>query len=199
MKKELDYYKIGNSFGGNQDWFQVPMMKLGGCAAATACDSCISFSKYFGKEELYPYDVNHISKKDYVNFSQVMRPYLKPRWTGIDSLHIYIDGFGTYMEDHGVKNIKMTPFSGNEAVGDAERIIKKKINQGILIPSLTLKHKEPKFKDYVWHWYPIVGYEELHDRFRVKVANYSEWEWFDFEQLWDTGYMRKGGLVLYDL
>lgn len=30
MKKELPYFSIGDSFGGNQDWFRDPMMHLGG-------------------------------------------------------------------------------------------------------------------------------------------------------------------------
>ena len=41
MQKELDYFTIEHSYGGNQDWFWDPMMKIGGCAALTACDSCI--------------------------------------------------------------------------------------------------------------------------------------------------------------
>ena len=55
MKKELDYFRIGNSYGGNQDWFLDFMMKIGGCAALTACDSCIYLDLYKGTE-LYPYE-----------------------------------------------------------------------------------------------------------------------------------------------
>ncbi|CUX66345.1 hypothetical protein BN3590_03148 [Clostridium sp. C105KSO15] len=42
MKKELSYFRVGDSFGGNQDWFRDPMMHLGGCGAAAACDACIN-------------------------------------------------------------------------------------------------------------------------------------------------------------
>ena len=47
MKKQLDYFEIEGEFGGNQDWFTNVVMHIGGCAAATACDSCI----YFAREE----------------------------------------------------------------------------------------------------------------------------------------------------
>ncbi len=36
MRKELDYFKIGDGYGGNQDLFPDPMMRLGGCAAINA-------------------------------------------------------------------------------------------------------------------------------------------------------------------
>lgn len=41
MKKELQYFKIEEAWGGSQEWFSDRMMRLGGCAAVTACDSCI--------------------------------------------------------------------------------------------------------------------------------------------------------------
>ena len=47
MKKELDYFTIEGCYGGNQDWFTNLVMHMGGCAAATACDSCI----YFGLQK----------------------------------------------------------------------------------------------------------------------------------------------------
>ena len=56
MQKELDYFMIEHSYGGNQEWFLDPMMKIGGCAAVTACDSSIYFDCYKGTEGLYPYE-----------------------------------------------------------------------------------------------------------------------------------------------
>ena len=88
MQKELDYFMIEHSYGGNQEWFWDPMMKIGGCAAVTACDSSIYFDCYKGTEGLYPYEKTALTKKDYVKFGMKMKPYLKPRRTGIDSLDI---------------------------------------------------------------------------------------------------------------
>ena len=46
MKKELEYFMIDGEFGGNQDWFTNIVMNVGGCGAATACDSCIYLANY---------------------------------------------------------------------------------------------------------------------------------------------------------
>lgn len=73
MEKLLDYFTIDDEFGGNQDWFTNIVMHIGGCAAATACDSCIYFAKHKGMESLYPYDINHLNKEDYKRFSQIMK------------------------------------------------------------------------------------------------------------------------------
>ena len=39
MRRELEHFRIGDSYGGNQDWFPTFMMRIGGCGAETACDS----------------------------------------------------------------------------------------------------------------------------------------------------------------
>ena len=48
MRKELEHHYIEGSYGGNQEWFIGPMMKLGGCGAETACESSIYFANHFG-------------------------------------------------------------------------------------------------------------------------------------------------------
>ena len=64
MKQILDYFMIDGEVGGNQDWFRNVVMHIGGCAAATACDFCIYFAKYKGKQNLYPVDAEKLSKED---------------------------------------------------------------------------------------------------------------------------------------
>ena len=122
MKKELEYFAIEGAFGGNQDWFSNVVMNMGGCAAATACDSCIYFAKYMGMRALYPYDINNLTKEDYKRFSQVMKPYIRPRVGGVRKLSWYVDGFSKYIaavqakldiEEAGFLNIRMQEISGN--------------------------------------------------------------------------------------
>ena len=36
INKELEYFKIGDSYGGNQNWFSDYMMKMGGCASSNS-------------------------------------------------------------------------------------------------------------------------------------------------------------------
>ena len=69
-------------------------MKIGGCGAVTACDLCIYLAREYGWKQLYPYDPEHVSREDYIAFSRIMKPYLRPRMSGIDTLEIYMDGLG---------------------------------------------------------------------------------------------------------
>ena len=41
MERHLDYFEIEGAYGGSQDWFTNIVMHVGGCGAATACDTCI--------------------------------------------------------------------------------------------------------------------------------------------------------------
>lgn len=197
MKRELDYFSIGDSYGGNQDWFQDRMMHLGGCAAATACDICIYFDLNGRTRELYPFEKEHVTREDYIRFSQMMKPYLSPRWQGIDRLDIYTRGLGQYLSDRGEKDLKMSELPGDSSLEEAELKLREQIDKEIPVPCLMLKHKNPNFKDYVWHWFLLTGYETYEDIFMVKIVTYGSWRWMDFKELWSTGYRKKGGLVLF--
>ncbi|HAX50586.1 MAG TPA: hypothetical protein DCX82_01400, partial [Lachnospiraceae bacterium] len=52
MEKILNYFTIEGALGGSQDWFTNVVMNIGGCAAATACDSCIYFALHQGQKHL---------------------------------------------------------------------------------------------------------------------------------------------------
>ncbi|MEY8353410.1 hypothetical protein AALB39_08630 [Lachnospiraceae bacterium 54-53] len=196
MKKELPYFNIEDSFGGNQDWFRDPMMHLGGCGAAAACDVCINTALHDNKVHLYPYDIQKLEKEDYIKFSMKMKPYLKPRLHGIDTLEIFMDGFNDYLKDVGEQNIQLTGCQGEVPAEEAAREIKSQIDKEIPIPFLLLRHKDVNFKDLVWHWFMLVGYEEFENEFYVKIATYGRYHWLSLNELWDTGFKRKGGMVL---
>ncbi|WP_455538205.1 hypothetical protein [Terrisporobacter sp.] len=199
MKKELKYFNIENYYGGNQNWFWDPTMRLGGCAAVTACDLCIYLDILDDSKHLYPFDVNSLKKSDYIKFSKVMKSYLRPRMSGINTLQLYIDGFNKYLADMNDKIIRMRPFDGRNSVDDAENIVINQIDKKIPIPFLLLKHKNPKLSDLVWHWFLIVGYEKTDDDFLVKIATYGGYRWILFNELWNTGYEEKGGMIIVNL
>ena len=54
MKRELEHFSIGASYGGNQDWFPTFMMRVGGCGAETACDSSVYFALHRGLSKIAP-------------------------------------------------------------------------------------------------------------------------------------------------
>ena len=125
-----------------------------------------------------------------------MKPYLKPRFHGIDTLEIFTDGFYKYLQDVGAPDVQLTGCPGEVPAKEAAREIISQIDKGISIPFLLLRHKNVNFKDLVWHWFMLVGYEEFEDEFFVKIATYGGFRWLSFYELWETGFGRKGGMVL---
>jgi hypothetical protein len=197
MRKELTYFNIDQSYGGNQDWFRDPIMKLGGCAAATACDSCIYLALHSNREHLYPYDYRKLDREAYVKFAMSMKPYLRPRLQGINKLSLYIEGFSQYLANVRENGIKLVEFSGEQSLDNAKAVIRQQLDHDRPIPYLLLRHKSWQMKDFVWHWFMVIGYEEQGDDFHVKIATYGNFHWLSLEELWNTGYSEKGGMVLY--
>lgn len=194
MSKELPHFNIGLSYGGNQEWFNGFMMRIGGCAAETVCDLCVYLDKYKGYK-LYPFDINNLSKKDYIAFGDIIKPYLHPRMSGIDKLSIYIEGFSAYLADKNT-NIKLEGIEGEQGVDFAKAALISQIDKDIPVPYLCLHHNDLTFREYKWHWFLLNAYKTVGDRLFVKAVTYSESEWLDFEKLWDTGCTPKGGMIV---
>lgn len=213
LKQELNWFMIEDAYGGNQDWMIDEWMNKGGCGALAACDSCIYFAREWERKGkpfggLYPYDCGNLTKEDYIRFGDVMKPYLAPRRMGINTLKIYMDGFREYLEaaapepkgEDGVRcRIAMSPFPGTRTLKEAKTAVRKQIDKKLPIPCLILHHKSPNLEDYVWHWFLLIGYEELEEDMMVKAVTYGEYRWISLAELWDTGYEEKGGLVLYEV
>lgn len=199
MKHELKHFKIGYSYGGNQDWFPTFMMRIGGCGAETACDSSVYFALHRGLSKIAPENASKLTKDDYVSFAYEMKPYLSPRMSGIDRLDIFIDGYAAFLRDRGESRLSMTPFDGNESFEKAQEMVKRQIDNGYPIPTLILNHSNAKYKDYVWHWFLINGYDDSENSFLVKTVTYSHYQWLSLKDLWNTGYQKRGGFVLYHI
>lgn len=196
MRKELPYFRIDSSYGGNQNWFRDPTMYMGGCAAATACDCCINLALFNETEHLYPYDVHRLNREEYIKFSKKMKPFLHPRPQGIKTLKLFVDGFQRYIQEFGEAELNMTEFSGELPVERAEIAIRMQIDSGIPIPFLLLKHKNSNISDFTWHWFVLAGYELYEKEFLVKIVTYGNYHWFSLHELWNTGYKEKGGMII---
>ena len=199
MKRELDHFYIGASYGGNQDWFPTFMMRIGGCGAETACDSSIYFALHRGLSSVAPENAAAMTKDDYVRFAYEMKPYLSPRMTGIDRLEIFISGYARYLSDKGETRLTMSPFSGGEPYEKALNAVKRQIDDGYPVAALILNHRDKRLEDYVWHWFLINGYDETQDDFLVKTVTYSHYRWISLRDLWNTGFHRRGGFVLFKI
>ncbi len=176
-----------------------PWMHIGGCAALTTCDAFICFARYRGRKELYDYDPENITKRDYVRFGMSMKPYLRPRETGIKDLDTYIYGVRAYLEDVGADDIGIEGFGGENSWEEARDAIAEQIDRGIPVPYLMLKHRDKAFDFFEWHWFLINGYAERDGIFTLKAATYGKAHFLPLERLWNTGYEEKGGLALFRL
>ena len=198
MKKELQHFNIGASYGGNQDWFPTFMMRIGGCGAETACDSSMYFALHRGLTKIAPENFETLTRDEYVDFAYVMKPYLSPRMTGIDRLDIFVDGYSQYLRDRGEDRLSMTELSGDEPYDAAKDAVIRQIDGGYPIPTLILNHRDKRYEDYVWHWFLINGYDNTNG-FYVKAVTYSGYQWLSLKDLWNTGCSRRGGFVLFNI
>ncbi len=62
---------------------------------------------------LYPFDKMRITRSDYIRFGMRMKPYLSSRWSGIDRLDIFIEGFEKYIRDCQAGGPKLEPLGGH--------------------------------------------------------------------------------------
>lgn len=198
MLKELDYFWVGEEYGGRQSLLPDVVMRFAGCAAVTACDSLIYMTLYKNLKNLCPFSTDQLRGRDYVAFFKTVKPYLRPRLMGINRLEIFVAAFKKFLKEHGTFFLDVLPWSGDHDEQDTVNTIRQQIDRGFLIPYLLLHHKNPNFENYEWHWFLLTGYDEKPDgRFMVKAVTYGAYEWLDFAKLWNTGYDRKGGLILF--
>lgn len=194
---ELPYFHIGHATGGSQEWMLDPWMKLGGCAALAAVDSCIYFTLFCKQKRLCPFDVHHLTKNLYRNFAAVMKPYLRPRYNGVSKLSLYVDGVNVYLRDRKNDQLGMKMFPTGKTYIDAEKALRGQLDQMLIVPFLLLNPVSEEWSDYRWHWFLLAGYRWEHERLFVKAITYGASQWLSFDGLWDTVHADNGGMILY--
>lgn len=194
-KKILDYFTIEGAPGGNQDWLPEWDMNRGGCGAVTACDVCIYLA---GREKfrgLYPFERGNLSREDFIRFASIMKPYLSPRYHGIDFLETYICGFNDYLMSVKNNGLILEGLSANVSYESFEEAVVSQLNRDIPVPYLMLNHEAPELEDFEWHWFNLSGYEYGGHGLRVQTVTYGEYQWFGLHTMWETGHERKGGII----
>lgn len=144
---------------------------------------------------LYPYNAANLAKERYCSFAAIMKPYLRPRWQGIDTLELYLSGIRAYWRDRRADFLQVEGLPGTASHARARETIRAQIDGGWLISFLLLYHRNHVFADFQWHWFNLAGYREFNGAFYVKAVTYGNFRWLDFREVWDTGYQRKGGLI----
>ncbi len=194
-KKVLEYFTIEGTPGGNQDWLIEWDMNRGGCAAVTACDLCMLLSRRERFRKLYPFDPNNISRDDFIRFSSIMKPYLYPRYHGVDFLETYICGLNDYLSSINSNELLIEGLSGNVSYEIFSQAVVNQINNNFPVPFLLLHHHDIELEDFFWHWFNLAGYDESEDGLNVLTVTYGEYKWLNLHRLWDTGNNRKGGII----
>ena len=195
-KKELPYFHIDGQVGGNQSWFLDPWMHIGGCGALTMCDLLLFHAVCKGRTECYPFNHERLTKKDYKKFGMLMKPYLRPRESGIKDLKTFIDGAMLFLEDSEIEGFEMQKLEGYRPYEEAEAAVIDRIDHNMPVPMLMLKHRNKRFDFFEWHWFLLVGYETRQNSFYVKIATYGKEHWLPFKEFWETGELERGGLVI---
>ncbi|BDF58188.1 hypothetical protein CE91St36_10050 [Christensenellaceae bacterium] len=198
MKKELDFLRIdGKYYGGDQNWHTHKMMKLGGCSAVCACEACIYLAKKFPKyRRLYPYDPQNVTKADFLRFFETMFQYIYPGIGGLTSIDKFEKMFLKYVAATGV-SIQLHKLAGSASLADASSFVKDSIDAGMPVMYLMLKHADPTFDEYEWHWFNLTGYEDRGDTLTVSFATWGCRHEFDFMRAWDTRKCWKGGMLSF--
>ena len=195
-KNFLEYFMIENAPGGNQDDLTEWDMNRGGCGAVTACDVCMFLAGQHDRfRNLYPYDPHNISREDFIRFAGSMKPYLSPRYHGIDFLETYICGFYDYMKSVNSNTLILEGLAGNVEYEVFAEAITDQIDRGFPVPYLMLMHKDTALDDFNWHWFNLAGYEQTESGLNVTTVTYGEFLHFSLRNMWDTGHRRKGGII----
>ena len=85
--------------------------------------------------------MERLSKKDYIEFSKIMKPYLKPRFSGIDKLEIYEEGCGKFLRERNEKKITLKRISAEVPLEEFVTAAIQQLDKQIPVPGLVLKHK----------------------------------------------------------
>lgn len=190
----IDYFQIEGIPGGNQDWCTDFWMYLGGCAALAACDISICLAKNNNLKDCCPFDTENMTRKEYVDFSMVMKPYIHPRVGGVAKISIFTEGFGKYLKDRGY-DVTFDMCSGEESYEKACDFLKKSLNRNLPISFLLLRHRDKSLKELNWHWFMITGYSIENGNITVRYHTYGQEQEVDFKLLWNTGMYRRGGMA----
>ena len=196
MRRELPCFLVDGRPGGDQERFRDITLRIGGCAAVTACDCCISLALFHGMERLCPEAAPALSGGDYEAFVKRMKPHLHPTWHGIDRLERYTEGFGAYLLQVGERDLDLKEFGGERSEEEARTAVVGQIEAGLPVPFLMLRCRDRALSDYTWHWFLLTGYEDGEGDFSVRMTSYGRELWVELRRIWDTGYPRKGGMIL---
>ena len=126
-----------------------------------------------------------------------MFQYLHPGIGGLTSIDKFERMLGKYIMTTGTQ-MGMQKVYGRESYETAKNFFISSIDNGIPVMFLMLKHADPAFDEYEWHWFNLTGYEiTAEGRLNAIFATWGSRHVFDFQRAWETGRYWKGGMVAF--
>ncbi len=144
--KRLDYFTIEEAYGGSQDWFTNVVMNIARMRRCDCLRQLYLLCPPYGHGRALSFDKMHLNKEEYKQFSQIMKPYIRPRVGGVKKLEWYMEGFQRYIQDvndktgAGIQDC-MEGLKGSHSYEEAAEKIRRQIDAGLPVPYLMLRHK----------------------------------------------------------
>lgn len=196
MQHELDFFMIDDVYcGGDQNWSPHWLMRLGGCSTVTACELSLCLARsYPSLAALYPFNADNVTRAEFVQFMDIMFPYVHPGIRGLTDIAKYARGLCAYAQSVGC-SIATQLLHGDSEFAEAVRFISESIDRGHPVAYLMLNHCNPAFEDFFWHWFTVVGYKDTDEGMSISAVTYGKQYTLQLADAWETGHRWKGGLV----
>lgn len=180
-------------YGGNQAWFKDEISKKVGCSIVVAADITCYLSKNRAMKGLYKYEDVNID--NYILHMEEISKYLKVNESfGVISTIYFINKIEEFAADKGIE-LKSSWISLISKYDNIVEFIKRALIKDI--PVAMLMYKNPRLKEYDWHWMTITKIFIIEDKYYIKVATWGECKVFKLEDFYR--YSAYGTLVYFNI
>ncbi|NMA07293.1 MAG: hypothetical protein GX928_06240 [Ruminococcaceae bacterium] len=201
--KKTEYFNTRLSdevcFGANQDWYKSIHQRLSGCGPTTAA-LIIRYLSLSRMPEKFNCGSDFTSKEGFEKLMELVWGYVTPRWRGVYSSRIFVDGIENFGKDFGVKiECRVLEIPGDNYIKPeyekAEAFLTDSLSNDRPIAFLNLNNGEEKRLD-LWHWVVLYAYNK-HNNYAVICDNCAVRE-IDFH-LWYKTTTLGGAVVSVDM
>ena len=154
-------------FGGYQDWFAQKSMRNTGCGTVAAAN-ILTYMAMSGPwfSDLYPYDLDHVTKIDFYNFMNDIAEYVTPAKWGVLP-PVFINGVIDYASDKGIV-LETHMITSNSSLAEVTDFIRVALTGNhpvafldylnpITVNGINSETNKPYTDDNDLHWVTITG------------------------------------------
>ncbi len=199
MYKELDFLHVEGYYGGNQERFLLPMMRMGGCSTVCACHAAALLArKDPSRAALCPLPGLRVTEKEFFPFARKVFRYVHPMHRGMPETRLFEGAFSEYAGSVGVE-VSYRSLQGDAPWEEARDFFLDSIDRGLSVQFLMLHHSDPAFDEYLWHWFTLTGYERREGELSAVLSTLGRRRVVDFRRLWEVGDVdERGGMLVVE-